>query len=48
MADIEFYHTKATEKQLDFKEIYYPIIEKQKKLLIHVKDHYISYLNNVP
>ena len=30
MVDIEFDHTKATEKQLVYNEIYPPIIEKQK------------------
>ena len=30
VADIEFDHNKATEKQLVYNEIYTPIIEKQK------------------
>ena len=46
MADIEFDHTKATEKQIVYNKIDLPVIEKQ-KIIIYVKGESISCSNNI-
>ena len=46
IVDIEFDIKNATKRELTCNEIYPPIIEKQ-KLLIHVKDLYFNYQNNI-
>ena len=46
VVDIEFDHTKATEKQLLYNEIYPPIIEKQ-KIIYPCESTVYQLLNNI-
>ena len=46
IVDIEFGNKNATKREVTNNKIYPPTIEK-KKLLIHVKDLYFNYQNNI-